>query len=100
MTIGNALGFIKQGLGDKNLRKGLNRASTISEIYQILDREHFALSSQDFEQAHYLQLAKCQEIEQAQQLKEFNLWWDLLGLSMAADPDENQIPIHINARIA
>jgi hypothetical protein len=100
MTIGNALGFIKQGLGDKNLRNQLNRASSVSEVYEILDREHFAFSPQDFDQAHYLQLVKCQEIEQAQQIKEFKLWWDLLLLSMAANPDENQISGHINAKIA
>jgi hypothetical protein len=100
MTIGNALGIIKQGLGDKNLRKELNRASSVSEVYQILAREHFAFSFQDFDQAHYLQLVKCQEIEQAQQLKEFKLWWDLLLLSMTAHPDGNHLENSIPARMA
>lgn len=82
MTIGNAQGFIKQALGDNGLRTCLNRAASTAEVHTILARKSFQFSYDDFDQAYYLQLVKCQEMEQAEQLKEFKLWWDLILTSL------------------
>lgn len=89
MTIGNARGFIQQGLGDKKLRTCLNRSSSTEEVHTILARENFKFSYADFDQAYSLQLVKCQEPEQAEQLKEFKLWWDLILTNMTI-PDTRE----------
>lgn len=78
MTVSNALQFIDRGLEDNALRKRLNIASGSSEINDILAREKLPFSEDEFTQAFYQQLTKCQEAETADRLKEFRLWWNLL----------------------
>lgn len=85
MTMENALRFIKRGLGDNNLRKRLNTTSNVSEIQLILADEQLAFSPQDFDQAFHSRLLNCQELEDAEQLKEFKMWWDLLFLHLNTD---------------
>lgn len=78
MTIGNALTFIDRGLEDKELRMLLNAASSPLELNQILDRNNLTFSSQEFSEAFNNRLTKCQIEEDAEQIKEFKMWWDLV----------------------
>ncbi len=90
MTIGNALTFIKQGLKDSQLRKHLNSASSSAELYNVLADERLTFSLQDFDQAFHLCLVKCQEEEDAEELKEFKMWWNLLLTILGSGACETQ----------
>lgn len=78
MTIGNALNFIKQAMADNDLRDRLNGASTLTELHGVLLNEGFSFSADEFEDAVNSQLVKCEDWESASQLKEFQMWWELL----------------------
>lgn len=82
MTIGNAIKFIKRGLYDSELRKSLNSASNISELNDVLKNEALTFSEHDFDEAFHHSLSQCQEEEQAERIKEFKLWWELLSQCM------------------
>ncbi len=79
MTIGNALAFIKRSLNDSILRDRLNGASDKEEFDRVLAEEYLNFSSHEFDEAFNHKLTECQEEEEAEQLKELKLWWDLLG---------------------
>ena len=81
MSIGNALGFIERGLYDTDLRKRLNAASTEDECEKVLLKERLTFSPHDFDEAFHHRLTQCQEAEEADQVKEFKMWWDLLSQS-------------------
>ena len=78
MTIGNAISFIKRGLMDDALRDKLNGANSGAELQRILDAEHLAFLPHEFEDALNSLLVKCQYEASAAQLKEFQMWWQLL----------------------
>jgi len=78
MTIGNALDFIEHGLHDTDLRRRLNEASTTAECERVLDEENLRFSPHDFDEAFHHRLTQSQEEEEADQIKEFRMWWDLL----------------------
>jgi len=79
MTIGNALAFIKRSLSDTDLRDRLNGASSKEEFDRVLADEFLNFSTHDFDEACNHKLTQCQEADEAEQLKELKLWWDLLG---------------------
>ena len=79
MTIGNAISFIKRGMTDNALRKRLNRASNPEEIQDILNQEKLPFSAHDFDEAFHNRLTLCQEEEEADQLREFKMWWEILS---------------------
>ena len=79
MTIGDALAFIKRSLSDSELRKRLNGAESKAELQQILAEELISFDPNEFDEAYNHKLTECQEEEEADQLKELKLWWDLLG---------------------
>lgn len=78
MTIGNALSFIKRGLNDDLLRKRLNMASGIEGMEEVLADENLKFSYGEFDEAYHHRLVQCQEEHEADQIKEFKMWWDLL----------------------
>ena len=78
MTISNALIFIQRGQQENQLRQRLSAASSILELQKLLMIEQLKFSEQDFDQAFHLLLVKCQEVEEAEQLKGFKMWWTLL----------------------
>lgn len=82
MTIGNALTFIEQGLLDSTLRKRLNTASNPSDLDNLLSEEKLVFSAHDFDEAFHNRLIQCQREEEADQLKEFKMWWSLLTRSL------------------
>ncbi len=78
MTIGNALNFIERGLHDSALRRRLNKASDAIEHEKILSEEKLMFSAGEFEDAYNHRLTLCQEEDEADQIKEFKMWWELL----------------------
>ncbi|MBU1193597.1 MAG: hypothetical protein KKE62_08135 [Proteobacteria bacterium] len=79
MTVANALSFIRRAHIDKRLRKKLNESRTSEELLSVLDKEKFAFTHSEFDEAFYMWLVKCQEIEEAEQLKELKTWWVMLN---------------------
>jgi hypothetical protein len=79
MTIGNALTFITRGLTESDLRDRLNAAASVAERDEVLVQEKFAFSDHDFDEAFHNRLTLCQAQEEADQLREFKMWWDLLS---------------------
>ena len=90
MTIGNALAFIERGLIDSVLRNILNSASSLTELRSLLGDEKLTFSIHDFDEAFHNRLTKCREEEEADQIKEFKMWWDLLNRSL--EPTEGGNP--------
>lgn len=84
MTMRKALGFIERGLHDAELRRRLNKASSVSECEQVLGEENLTFSPRDFDEAVHHRLTQCQEAEEADQIKEFKMWWDLLQATFGA----------------
>lgn len=82
MTLGNALTFIERGLKDGQLRSRLNSASNASELQDILEAEKLMFSAHDVDEAFRYRLTQCQEEEEADQIKEFKMWWCLLSQSL------------------
>ena len=79
MTIENAMNFIQRGLHDGALRKRLNGASSPPERVKILEEEALTFSDAEFDEAYHHLLTQCQEEDQAETIKEFKLYWELLS---------------------
>ena len=79
MTIGNALTFIERGVADSDLRARLNAAASALERDKVLSDEKLVFSAHDFDEAFHHRLVQCQTAEEADQIREFKLWWDLLA---------------------
>lgn len=79
MTVANALSFIRRAHADKGLRKKLNESKTSEELLSVLEKEKFVFTPSEFDEAFYMRLVKCQEAEQAEQLKELQAWWVMLN---------------------
>ena len=89
MTIANAMRFIKTGLVDHSLRNRLNEAETASRRNRILAEKNLQFSPGEFSEAFTSTLVQCQSQDEAMQVKEFKLWWDLLQISIPAEPQNN-----------
>lgn len=88
VTIANALTFIKRAQKESDLRSALNRAPSAVEFSLILMNERLKFSSHEFEEAFSMKLVNCQEPEEAEDLRAFKTWWDLLHMSHTrADKD-------------
>jgi hypothetical protein len=68
---------------DKDLRDRLNASATPADRAAILEHERLVFTYSEFDEAFHNLLTQCQEEEQADQLKEFKMWWDLI-LAMPA----------------
>lgn len=90
MSIGNALAFIKRGFEDEALRARLNAASSLAELRDVLADEKMVFTAHDFDEAYHHELIQCQELEDAERLVEFRMWWSLLDhdirLNQCASP--------------
>lgn len=85
MTIGNALNFIERGLTDRALREHLNSASDMAQCENLLAGENLSFTAHDFDEAFHHRLTQCREEEEADQIREFRLWWDLLNQILRDD---------------
>jgi hypothetical protein len=79
MTVANALVFIERGLEDSELRDRLNAATDSQALDCILVKENISFSAGEFDEAFHHRLTKCQAEEDANQLKDFKMWWELLS---------------------
>ena len=86
MTIGHALTFIQRGREDGELRSRINGAKTLSELNRVLDGEGLSFSPHEFDEAYHNRLFQCQFEEDANQIKEFKMWWDLVSQSLSLAP--------------
>jgi hypothetical protein len=77
MTIGKAKEFIKRGMYDSDLRARLLEAKDSASLTSALGKEDLLFSDHDFDEAFHNLLTQCQLREQADQLKEFRLWWTM-----------------------
>ena len=78
MSIGEAKTFILRGMRDRDLRNRLNASDGPEDVLAILEREQLVFTYSEFDEAYHNLLTQCQEEEQAEQLKEFKMWWDLI----------------------
>ena len=78
MTIKNALKFIERGISEPGLRDRLNAVNNIAARDEVLVTENLSFSDHDFDEAFYHRLTLCQESEEADLVKEFKIWWDML----------------------
>lgn len=78
MSIGTALKFMKRGMAEAALRDRLNGAVDLPELMQILEEEGLTFSPVEFEDAVNSTLLKCQTWDEANALREFKFWWELL----------------------
>jgi hypothetical protein len=85
MTVQNAIDFITRGLGDNQLRARINAAETPEARDEILEGEKLLFSNAEFDEGYHHKLTRCQTPDQADQLKEFKLWWDFLAQTMGPD---------------
>jgi len=78
MSIGQARTFILRGMRDRDLRDRLNASAGPEDVLAILEREQLVFTYSEFDDAYHNLLTQCQEEEQAELLKEFKMWWDLI----------------------
>ncbi len=78
MGIEKAKTFIRRGMRDSDLRNRLNTSAGREDMLAILEREQLVFTYSEFDEAYHNLLVQCQEEEQAEQLKEFKMWWDLI----------------------
>jgi len=91
MTLANALAFIKRGQKETVLRNTLNKTSSLSEMSAVLINENLKFSAHEIEEAFSLSLFKSQEYEEAQGIKAFKMWWDLLCMSQGERESNGRI---------
>jgi hypothetical protein len=89
MSIHHAKKFITVGMEDAQLRDRLNSAATMMELLAITGEQGMSFTPGEFEEAYSNRLVQCQFEEQADQLKEFKLWWDLLSGMLGNESEES-----------
>ena len=77
MSIANAKKFVRTAMTDKTVRDAVNSASNFEEVQSTLAERNLEFTYPEFDEAYHNLLTQCQEEEQADQLKEFKMWWDL-----------------------
>ena len=85
MSIGQAMTRIHRGMRDKSLRDRLNGSADTEEVFAILESEGLAFDNSEFDEAYHHLLTQCHEEEEAERLKEFKMWWDLLTAMPASE---------------
>ena len=82
MTIGKAKQFIQRGMQDSDLRARVLASSSGAPMKAILVEEDLIFSDHDFDEAFNNLLTQCQSQDQADQLREFRMWW-LMAVALA-----------------
>lgn len=77
MTIAHAKQFIRRGMQDVQLRDRLMVSSGWTALTDVLKKEGLIFSAHDFDEAFHNLLTQCQDEGQADQLREFKMWWHL-----------------------
>lgn len=90
MSIANARSFIKRGMADSELRSRLNRTSSLPQLNRVLAEQNLVFSFSEFNDAYANTLIQCQFEDDANQLKQFKMWWDLLLMSLSNETPNNK----------
>ena len=80
MTVENAKRFIRQAMQDKDLRDKLNSAAGPEEIAAILEEQNIPFTYPEFDEGFNNLLTGCQTAEDADRLREFRMWWEMISL--------------------
>jgi len=75
VTIGKAKEFILRGMQDGDLRSQVLASKDTASLAMILEKKDLKFSDHHFDEAFHNLLTQCQTQEQADQLKEFRVWW-------------------------
>ncbi len=78
MSLNNAQKFINEARNNSDLRTKLNTAPDNTTREEILHELNMVFNYAEFEDAYNNMLGNCQFEEQADDLKNFKLWWDFL----------------------
>lgn len=78
MSRQNAIDFIKLARTDKDLRSRFNKAADNAERRAILQEIDLEFNYPEFEDAFNNMLGNCQIEEQADDLRNFKLWYDYI----------------------
>lgn len=77
MSIQNALIFLRDIESNSELRKSCYSSKTKGELLRMLDKQERSFTSDDFENAINTLLFKCQTYEQADRVRELQVWFQL-----------------------
>mgnify|MGYP007068286160 CR=1 FL=1 len=72
MALGKSISFIRDFIGDRELRRECNRYSK-EELFAKFDFNQI-----EFEDAINMQLVKCQSHEEAERIHQIKFWFDVL----------------------
>lgn len=79
MSIKNALQFISIVSEDDNFRKSLYRYGSRQQLLNHLSEDGRGFSIAEFEDAVNMQHVKCQTYEEADHLKQIEMWFNLFN---------------------
>lgn len=77
MSLDNAKKFMSNAMKDKQLRDGVNSASTAEEVDAFLESKNLSFTYSEFDEVYNNLLTQCQSEEDANMLKELRMWWDM-----------------------
>ena len=90
MALHQAKRFITVAMEDAELRDRMNSAPSVDALLAVVAGYGFPFTPQELEEAYTNRLTLCQFEEQADRLKEFKQWWDLLlgflGAATSGEP--------------
>ncbi len=78
MSRDSATKFIEQAQIDNGLRKQLNSVKSHEKLKECLEANGYSFTPFEFDDAFNNRLVNCQFQEQADQLNEMKMWWELL----------------------
>lgn len=77
MSLQNALLFIRHIKSNANLRKACYTCKTKSDLLELLDSAEIGFTENEFAEAITMSLFKCQTYEEADDIKQTELWFHL-----------------------
>lgn len=78
MSIGNAKKFIRKAMDDKKIRSRINAAGGSNERAAVLEDLGLGFTYPEFDDAFNNLLTQCQREGDAELLREFRMWWDMV----------------------
>ena len=84
MAIQHAIHFIQDSQKNPELRKTVNRASYVTQIYAELKEEGYDFTPEEFEESVNLLHVKCQSEDQANHLMDTVMWFRMVVSSCKA----------------
>ncbi|NTW48820.1 MAG: Nif11 family protein [Chlorobiales bacterium] len=81
MSIANAQRFVRRMMTDADMRKRLNKAQDHNARQTILLEEELPFSEAEFDEGFRNMLVNCQTYENAEELHQIRMWWELLRKS-------------------